>query len=154
MAKGRAALSEERVEAWARLVRVSQSLLAAVDSDLKAAGFPPLSWYDALLELRRAGKVGLRPFELQEEMLLAQYNLSRLVDRLIKAGYATRRPCAEDGRGQILTITAKGEGLLKSMWPVYRAAIRRHFADKLGAQDARVLGRILDALGPAPRRGG
>ena len=79
--------SEQAITAWARLVRTSQSLLPAVEADLKAQGFPPLAWYDALLELRRAGAEGLRSFELQEQMLLAQYNLSRLTDRLQKAGY-------------------------------------------------------------------
>ncbi len=29
---------------WARFMRVSQSVLAAVEGDLKATGFPPLAW--------------------------------------------------------------------------------------------------------------
>lgn len=140
------AISKEAVDAWARLVRVSQVLLSAVESDLKADGFPPLSWYDVLLELRRAGPGGLRPFELERAMLLAQYNISRLVERLLKAGYVARRPCEEDARGQILSITPHGERLLRRMWPAYRAAIRRHFADRLGDGDAEALARILGRL--------
>jgi hypothetical protein len=48
--------SAETTSAWARLVRVQQGLLAAVEQDLKKAGFPPLAWYDA----RRAspGRIG------------------------------------------------------------------------------------------------
>ena len=139
-------LSDTTVAAWARLVRVSQSVLAAVESELKAKGFPPLAWYDALLELRRAGEAGLRPFELQRAMLLAQYNLSRLTERLLKAGYVARKPCEADGRGHILTITPAGEALLKQMWPAYRAAIQTHFADRLGERDAKALGEILGRL--------
>ena len=100
--------------AWVRLVRVPQSLLSAVETELKSKGYPPLAWYDALLELRRAGADGLRPFELQGAMLLAQYNLSRLTDRLDKAGYVRRRPYDGDRRGQLLTITPQGERLLGS----------------------------------------
>ena len=140
------ALSNDAATAWVRLVRVSQSLLSAVESDLKSNGFPPLSWYDALLELRRAGTNGLRPFELQDAMLLAQYNISRLTDRLCKAGYVERKPCEEDGRGQILIATPKGEKLLRDMWPVYRLAIRTHFADNLGDKHANILGKILGEL--------
>ncbi len=140
------ALSDEATTAWVRLVRVSQSLLSAVESDLKSQGFPPLSWYDALLELRRAGTDGLRPFELQDAMLLAQYNLSRLTDRLWKAGYIERKPCVEDGRGQILIATPKGEKLLREMWPVYRSAIQGHFADNLGDKNAKLLSGILGEL--------
>jgi len=146
MAESGDAISKQAVEAWARLVRVSQSLLSAVESDLKADGFPPLSWYDALLELLRAGPAGLRPFELERAMLLAQYNISRLVERLLRAGYVARRPCEDDARGQILSITPEGERLLQRMWPAYRAAIRRHFVDRLGAGDAEALARILGRL--------
>lgn len=138
--------SEQSIAAWARLVRVSQSLLEAVEADLKAAGMPALVWYDALLELRRSDPEGLRPFELQERMLLAQYNLSRLLDRIVKAGYAERRPCPEDGRGHVLHITGTGRELLQAMWPVYREAIARRFADRLGDSDAAELGRLLGKL--------
>ena len=139
-------LSDEAVAAWAKMIRVSQSLLSRVEADLKAAGLPPLAWYDALLELRRAGRAGLRPYALQQEMLLAQYNLSRLADRLIASGYVERQPCAEDGRGHVLVITPAGRAVAKRMWPVYRAAIRRHFADRLGGRDIKTLAAIMDKL--------
>ena len=139
-------LSEDAAQAWAKLVRVSQSLLPRVEADLKDAGLPPLAWYDALLELRRAGRAGLRPYALQQEMLLAQYNLSRLADRLIASGYVERQPCVEDGRGHVLVITADGRAIAKRMWPVYRDAIRRHFADKLGDRDIKTLTAIMDKL--------
>ncbi len=142
-----AELSDDAITAWARLVRVSQALLSKVEADLKAAGFPPLAWYDALLELKRSGPDGLRPYQLQERMLLAQYNLSRLTDRLSRAGYVERRDCPEDARGQILTITRDGRALLRRMWPGYRAAIAAHFAGRLAPDEAAALGRLLGKLG-------
>jgi len=139
------------VAAWARLLRVSQALLAAADADLKSKGFPPLAWYDAMLELRRVGDSGLRPFELQREMLLAQYNISRLIDRLVAAGYVDRRSAVSDGRGQVLTITEAGRAQLKSMWPTYQSIIKRAFADRLDAQEAAALKSMLAKLETAPR---
>ncbi len=133
---------------WAGFMRVSQSVLAAVESDLKAAGFPPLAWYDALLELRRVAPEGLRQFELQERMLLAQYNMSRLIDRLVDAGYARRQPCPEDGRGQVVYLTEKGRALTDAMWPAYRAAITAHFGDRLDARQAEALAGIVESLRP------
>ena len=138
--------SDQAITAWARLVRVSQDLIAAVEADLKTAGFPPLSWYDALLELKRAGPEGLRPFQLQAEMLLAQYNLSRLIDRLVAAGYVARLPSPDDRRGRVLTITPEGRRLLRRMWPVYRAAIASHFASALTQREVGQLDRILVKL--------
>lgn len=138
------------VTAWARLLRVSQSLLVAADAELRAKGFPPLAWYDALLELKRAGDAGLRPFELQREMLLAQYNVSRLIDRLVTAGYVERRTASADRRGQVLTIKKAGKALLMEMWPVYQSIIRAAFADRLDEGEIAVLNDILARLGTAP----
>jgi DNA-binding MarR family transcriptional regulator len=140
------AISDATVMTWARLLRVSHQLLSAVERDLKEKQLPPLSWYDALLELKRAGSAGLRPFELQKEMLLAQYNLSRLVDRLEGAGYLRRMPAKGDGRGQILKITGEGRALLRQMWPVYQKAIWRHFGERLSESETRSLCRILGCL--------
>ena len=46
--------STEATAAWIRLMRVQSRVLDAVEQDMKKAGFPPLAWYDALLELSRA----------------------------------------------------------------------------------------------------
>jgi DNA-binding MarR family transcriptional regulator len=133
------------IRAWARLIRTQQAVLAAVEADLKSAGFPPLAWYDVLLELSRA-ETGLRPFALERELLLAQYNLSRLLDRLEQAGYVQRRTCPEDGRGQIVAISASGRALVKRMWPTYRAAIARHVGAKLSEDEAARLASLLGKL--------
>jgi len=139
-------LSDDAVLAWARLVKAQPSILAAVEAELKRAGFPPLAWYDSLLELDRAESGRLRPFELEDRMLLAQYNLSRLIDRLEKSGYTKRRPHPEDGRGQIVEITKAGRALLRKMWPVYAGAISRHLGDKLSDYEAKTLARLLGKL--------
>jgi DNA-binding MarR family transcriptional regulator len=137
--------SDAVIRAWARLVRAQQTVLAAVEAELKAAGLPPLAWYDVLLELARAD-AGVRPFALEQELLLAQYSLSRLLDRLEKAGYVERRTCAEDGRGQIVAITPPGRALIKRMWPTYRAAIARHLGAKLSEDEAARLASLLGKL--------
>ena len=46
--------STEATAAWIRLMRIQSRVLDAVEQELKKAGFPPLAWYDALLELSRA----------------------------------------------------------------------------------------------------
>src|SRR5262249_30802116 len=111
------------VTAWARLVRVQQALLNAVESDLKAAGVPPLAWYDALLELSRAEGGRLRPSALEAAMLLPQYSTSRLIDRLEEAALVAREACPGDMRGQVVAITPAGRALRKKMWDAYAAAI-------------------------------
>ncbi len=139
--------SDSAIRTWARLIRAANTALSAVERDLKTAGHPPLAWYDVLLELRRAGEPGLRPFEMEEKLLLAQHNVSRLLDRLERNNLIARRPADEDGRGQRIGITDTGRALLDAMWPDYQAAIQRHVADKLkGDHEAEVLYHLLGGL--------
>src|SRR3954454_13004810 len=132
--------SDAVVTAWARLVRAREALVGAVEGDLKAAGLPPLAWYDVLLELSRAGKGRLRPFEIEKETLLAQYNLSRLLDRLEKAGLVAREPCTDDGRGQWVVITQEGRATQARTWKVYAKAIQKRVGDRLDDKAAETLG--------------
>ncbi len=134
------------MHAWARLIRAGQTVFSAVEADLRHQGFPTLAWYDVLLELDRAGEQGLRPFELQKEILLAQYNLSRLVDRLTRAGHVKRAAVAEDGRGQRLFITESGRELRRAMWPAYAASVRRRFGAALSDAEATLLAGLLGRL--------
>lgn len=62
--------SEATIRAWARLMKAQHRTLGAIEGALKAAGLPPLAWYDVLLETERAGKDGLRPFELERALSL------------------------------------------------------------------------------------
>jgi DNA-binding MarR family transcriptional regulator len=133
--------------AWIRLMRVQTRVLDAVEQDLKKAGFPPLAWYDALLELSRAPSGELRPVELEKQMLIPQYSTSRLIDRLVDEGLAVRRECEIDKRGQFVEITEAGRELQKKMWSAYSAAIEKHVGSKLSDADATKLCALLDRLG-------
>lgn len=137
---------EATVVAWARLIRARQAVVAAVERDLKAAGFPPLEWYDVLLELGRAPEGALRPYELEGKLLLAQYNLSRLLDRLTQAGLVEKFRCEKDGRGQVLRITEEGRALRERMWPVYAEAIERRLGSRLADGEPEALAAILSRL--------
>ena len=139
--------STEATAAWIRLMRVQGRVLDAVEQDLKKAGFPPLAWYDALLELSRAPSGELRPVELERQMLIPQYSASRLIDRLVEDGLAARRECKVDKRGQFIEITEAGRELQKKMWNAYSAAIEKHVGSKLTDADATKLCALLDRLG-------
>lgn len=137
---------EEAVDAWVRLVRVEQALLGRIESALKSAGFPPLSWYDVLLELARVPEQRLRPVELERRLLLPQSNTSRLIDRMERDGYVRREACPSDGRGQWIAMTPEGVALKGRMWPVYRAAIAEHVGSKICPDQAKTLSAILSRL--------
>lgn len=137
--------SDAAVRAWVRLVRAHAAALAVVEGALKKAGHPPLEWYDVILELERAGP--LRPRDLQARLLLAQSNLSRLLDRMEEAGAVERRPCDGDRRGHVMANTPEGQALRQSMWPVYAGAIQTAVGSKLNEAEATTLFDLLGRIG-------
>jgi DNA-binding MarR family transcriptional regulator len=138
--------SDAATTAWVRLMRARDAVLGAIERDLKAAGVAPLAWYDVLLELSRAGEGRLRPYEIEKATLLAQYNLSRLLDRLEKEALITRAPCEDDARGQWVIISEKGRALQARTWKVYARAIQNHVGEKLDDRAATTLAELLARL--------
>lgn len=132
--------------AWVLLIRAQQVLLVHVETALKNAALPPLSWYDVLLELSRDPESGLRQYEIGERVLLNKHNLSRLIDRLESDGLVKRQACDLDGRGNIVKIAKKGLQLKQQMWPVYAKAIQELIAEPLTATQVRSLTEMMNAL--------
>ena len=134
------------IEAWAGLVRTQRTLLDKVEDNLKRAGLPPLDWYHVLHEVDRSPKGMMRQSGVQNRTQLAQYNVCRLVDRLEREGLVERHQCRQDGRNNVLLITAKGRVLRRQMWPAYAAAIEEHFGTRLTAAEAEQLAGLLAKL--------
>jgi DNA-binding MarR family transcriptional regulator len=120
--------------------------MGGVEAELKQAGFPPLAWYDVLLELKRRPNGRLTPGELEQEMLFEQYNLSRLLDRMEADGLVRRVPFPGDKRRQLIEITDEGRLLQKRIWPVYAAAIEKYVGSKLNEKEVQALGDALKKL--------
>jgi DNA-binding MarR family transcriptional regulator len=135
--------SEAATSAWIHIMHARDRLLAAIETDFKAAKMPTLSWYDVLWELARAKGGRLRPYEIEERTLLAQYNLSRLFDRLEREGLVRRETFDEDARGRWVVITDAGLQLRERMWAVYARSIETHIGCKLAENEANTITALL-----------
>jgi DNA-binding MarR family transcriptional regulator len=89
-------------------------------------------------------------------MLLA-YNLSRLLERLTRAGYIERRPCEDGKRGHVLVTTRAGRAMLRRRWAVYGPAMQAASADHLPESElerlAVLLGTLLEGMRHPSTRG-
>jgi DNA-binding MarR family transcriptional regulator len=130
-----------------RLIRAHEKVVRKVEAAVKAKGLPPIAWYDVLLELSREGGRKLRPVELEKELLVAQYNLSRLLDRMEAAGLIERIACPGDGRGQMIQLTPEGRAMQKRVWPAYRDAVEETLAPDLAEKELEQLAKLLGAIG-------
>lgn len=138
--------SESVVSAWIALMRTQQAMLLQIERAFKEAGHPPLHVYDVLWELDQAGTRGLRPVEIEQQVLVHQSNISRMLDRLAKDGLVERQPCEEDGRSHRVNITADGCRLRRAMWATYGPAIQRVVGAQISDADAQTLARLLNQM--------
>ncbi|MGP0566246.1 MarR family winged helix-turn-helix transcriptional regulator [Nitrospina sp. 32_T5] len=139
-------LTQLEETAWTGLIKGHQVAMDRVESALKRQGFPPLVWYDVLLELSRVTGGRLRLTEIGEATLLKKFNVTRLIDRMAAEGLVRREACVEDARGAYAAITAKGRKLQQRMRPVYHAAVRRHFMECFRKEEVSVLADLFQRL--------
>lgn len=147
------AQQDKQTHAWAVFLTAHAVLVEAVEARLAKAELPPLAWYDALWALERADNGRRRMHEMADRVVLSRSNLTRLVDRLEKAGLVRRVRSQDDGRGAYAEITAEGRKLRRRIWPVYAAAIDELFAAHLTGAQAQTMDRALRKILAAVRRG-
>lgn len=123
-----------QVDAWAALLAFQSRLIRQVERALDRHGLIPMTFYDVLLQLRRAPRRSLRFRELKGEIVLSRSALSRCVDRMAAAGLVAKDECPEDPRGINVRLLPAGKAALKAAWPVYRGQILStfggHFSDE------------------------
>lgn len=135
--------SDAVTDAWVRLVRAEREVVGQIEAELKAAGFPSLSWYDVLLHLKKQPEGRASPREIESTVLFEQYNLSRLLDRMEAEGHVRRIPFPGDKRRQLVEITEEGRALQRRMWTVYGPAINRYIGGKLTEDEAAQMAALL-----------
>ena len=146
-------LDGRREAAWRGVIVAHARVVEKIERALMEAGLPPLGWYDVLVELSAAPDRRLRMHELARAVVLSRSGLTRLVDRLEKAGLLVREPTPEDGRGFFAVLTHEGRETLRRMWPIYAAGIAEHFGRHLTDEEARVLAEALSRVRAAAAGG-
>jgi DNA-binding MarR family transcriptional regulator len=123
-AKAARRLGEEAVIA---VLRVANRLNLEVAALLKPHGLT-VSQYNALRIMRGAGDGGVTCGQLGERMLTRDPDITRLIDRLERAGWAVRERSSADRRVVTGRITAAGLALLAGLDAEVTTFDRRQFA--------------------------
>lgn len=139
-------LDAARNSLWRLFLTVHTRLVRQVEQDLKQAGLPSFEWYDVLIALKQAPQQRLRLSELAEELLVNRTNITRLADRLEKAGLIQREVCQDDRRGAFAVLTQAGLEMQQKMWTVYAQSIAEYFGQHLAEADVTVFNRVLSAM--------
>jgi len=86
-----------------------------------------------------------RMSELAEWLTLSRGGMTKLVDRLVEAGYLERLSCVEDRRSLQAELTPAGAKMLEEMQAVYEGEVERHLGS-LTAEEAELITAALQQV--------
>ncbi|MGN7249384.1 MULTISPECIES: MarR family winged helix-turn-helix transcriptional regulator [unclassified Arthrobacter] len=132
-------------ETWESLFRAQVAVMRRLQSG-PAFRDLAVNEYDVLFTLSRCPSGWLRLNELNDNVLLSQSSLSRLVDRLEKRGLVERTPAPDDGRGVLLKLTEEGAALQKEIGREHVRDIAELVGPALTAAEQRELLRLTEKL--------
>jgi DNA-binding MarR family transcriptional regulator len=133
------------VAAWEALFRAQVAVMRQI-----AAEFPSevisLNEYDVLFNLSIAPERTLRIRELNENVLLTQPSISRLIDRLAARGLVDKVTDPSDGRGTLVSLTDEGWALFREAARVHARSISGRMSDSLSTDELTELARLCTKL--------
>jgi DNA-binding MarR family transcriptional regulator len=135
--------SDTRAAAWRAFLEAHARVTARLERELRDEQGLPLTWYDVLVQLHEADGHQLRMQELADAVLLSKSGLTRLVDRMERAGLVRRAACPSDRRGTFAELTAEGLRTLRRTAPTHLRGVGEHFSQHLDETEAEVLAQAL-----------
>ncbi|OLT03889.1 MarR family transcriptional regulator [Pseudonocardia sp. CNS-004] len=148
--RARTAPTRAQLDAWRAFLRAHASVMRTLEAELLAEQDLPLASYDVLVQLAEAPGRRLRMTELADAVLLSRSGVTRLVDRLEKAGLVARCPVETDGRGVAARLTDAGLDRLRTASRTHLRGVGQHFVDRLDDTDLHVLEQITRRLADHP----
>ena len=133
-------------EAWRSLARTHAAVSGRMQEALAAAELPPLAWFEMLAAIAAADDERMKMGDLAEALVITRGGLTKLVDRLVKAGLIERTFCETDRRVSYATLLPAGAELLEEMVPVVSGELELAFAARLSEPQADELRATLDTV--------
>jgi DNA-binding MarR family transcriptional regulator len=133
-------------EAWGALARTHAAVSQRLQEALAHGDYPPLPWYEVLATVAEAPDQRLRMGDLAEALVITRGGLTKLVDRLVKAGLLERTFCETDRRVSYATLLPAGENVLAEMRPVIVGELEIAFSASLSVEQAVELRETLDGV--------
>lgn len=131
-------------EATVALLRTASVVHRVLERVVEPFGLS-LAQYNALRIVRGAGAGGIATLSIRERMLEDGTTITRLLDKLERAGLVSRERALPDRRQVICTATVAGKRLLDRLDPLVDASDAAAVAT-LAVGEAEELVRLLDAV--------
>jgi MarR family transcriptional regulator, 2-MHQ and catechol-resistance regulon repressor len=141
----RSQADDELISTFGRLLEATNRLAQRLDRSLESECGIALAWFEVLLRLSRVEDAQLSMGTLAEQVALTTGGITRLIDRMIRAGLVERRPCPTDRRVSFAGLTPAGRDKLDQAATVHARDLHEYFA-AYSVEERRTLDRLLDRL--------
>lgn len=138
-----------RLATWATFLHAHARVTRALERELQTDAGMALADYDVLVQLAMTDAGRLRMSELADRLLLSRSGVTRLVDRLEKAGLVRRHACESDRRGSWAQLTDAGSARLEDALPRHLRGVDEHFLDRIPTDELDQLRRTLERVLPS-----
>ena len=149
---GRRLLTLPRLNAWGAFLTAHKALENILSRELESACGLPLTWFDALAQLRMAPARRLTMGQLATALLFSKSGLTRLIDRMVEAGLVQRLARPGDRRSLHIALTDAGEEKFRQALPIHLEHVHRHFAAYIEDDEAAAVESALVRMANAVRR--
>ena len=149
---GRRLLTVPRLNAWGAFLTAHKALETILSRELESACGLPLTWFDALAQLRMAPAQRLTMTQLASALLFSKSGLTRLIDRMEGAGLVQRLARPGDRRSLHIALADAGEAKYRQALPIHLDHVKRHFAAHIEDDEALAVESALVRMANAVRR--
>ena len=134
MTTDRGWLSPAEQQAWRTHLDVTRLLMYQLERDLQPFGLTNND-YEILVNLSESPDHRVRMSELAHRTRQSKSRLSHQITRMETAGLVRRESCDTDKRGLFAVLTEHGWETMRQVAPHHVASVRRHFIDRMPAED-------------------
>lgn len=139
------AIDDPLITTFGRLLEAFSSMERRLARTLEAEADLPLTWFEVLLRVSRSPDERLMMSELSAQLAFTTGGVTRLVDRIVEAGYLERVPAAHDRRVIWAVVTPLGYELVEQAAAIHAAELHEIFAG-FSKTDRGRLDSLLDRL--------
>jgi DNA-binding MarR family transcriptional regulator len=127
--------TEIEQNAWGGFLGVYGRMNHMIEEDLQSHSHITHVEFEILLRLSWNENHRVRIQDLAAESILTRSGVSRVVERLEKAGLVTREEAAEDRRGAYAVLTAEGAARFEKAITAHVAFVRENFLSLFNAEE-------------------
>ena len=132
-------LDSPEVRTWLIFLRAHAAILRRMEKGVQDAHGIPLNWVDVLTQLSLEENQRMTHARLSQRVLVSVSGLTRIIDRMVKAGLVVRRASRRDRRASYVVMTEEGMRKLEEVRPTVFRDVEENFTQHLRPEETPVL---------------